>query len=168
MTVYYLDASALLKRYVKEIGTEVMDSLLGEKTTSDAFTTSMLAVLEINASFRRLQKGRLISQRMMERSLIGFWRDVLAFEHRIPLTDVILDAVLDVVATHALRAGDAIHLASVLEVQALSRATDQPLVVFSSDNELLAACQAEGISTLNPEDSDAMDSLLSLRTSTDA
>jgi len=66
-----------------------------------------------------------------------------------------------VAAAHRLRAGDAIHLATALAVQA---ATPLRLVLISSDGELLAAAGAAGLAVLDPADPDALASLRGLRT----
>ena len=168
MTVFYLDSSALVKNYIPERGTEVLEALFERSQNHESFAASILTFVEANATFRRLLKGGSITSTFTRNVILQLDYDFRSFSYSLPVNDEIIASSLRVVATHALRAGDAILLASVLEVQALCRATDQPLIVLSSDKELLAACQAEGIRTLNPEDSDAMDSLLSLRTSADS
>ena len=46
MPVYYLDTSAIVKRYLEEQGTEVMDRLLDDTGPHNSFYTSWLSILD--------------------------------------------------------------------------------------------------------------------------
>ncbi len=61
MPIFYLDTSALLKRYKTEAGTSVIDRLfkLLEKPHNKA-AISFLTVLEVIAAGRRLLKGGVL------------------------------------------------------------------------------------------------------------
>jgi len=55
----YLDSSALVKRYIKEVGTEALRSMMaGERITA----TSKLAYPEILSAFMRKRRAGEISQ----------------------------------------------------------------------------------------------------------
>ena len=60
----------------------------------------------------------------------------------------------------ALRAGDAVYLASVLRVK---QATAHEVVFVASDKELVEASRAAGFAVLNPEKEDALVTLANLR-----
>ena len=45
MPIYYLDTSAVMKRYIPEIGSDVVEELFEELTNSEVLTTSYLTVL---------------------------------------------------------------------------------------------------------------------------
>ncbi len=47
MSLFYLDSSALVKRYKTEKGSVAMDVLFEQKTSDDRLATSFLAVIEI-------------------------------------------------------------------------------------------------------------------------
>ena len=66
MALYYLDTSALVKRYRTERGTEVMAALFSDQTLDDAFITSHLTVLEVEAVAARALGARLLTQRAYE------------------------------------------------------------------------------------------------------
>ena len=52
---------------------------------------------------------------------------------------------------HRLRGYDAVHLATAVRVNAVRLEQGaQPVVLMSSDDELNAAAQAEGLAVLNP------------------
>ncbi len=49
MTVFYLDTSAIIKRYRRESGTDLVDQLLESPRAEDRFCTSFLTVLELTS-----------------------------------------------------------------------------------------------------------------------
>lgn len=57
MSAYYLDASALVKRYVNEPGSVWLRSLLASPHTDLLFTSRMTVVEVISAFARRLLKA---------------------------------------------------------------------------------------------------------------
>ena len=63
---------------------------------------------------------------------------------------------------HGLRALDTLHLSTVLQVAGASAPTDR-VVLVSSDHELLAVAQAEGVVCLDPAAGDAIVQLAQLR-----
>ena len=63
----------------------------------------------------------------------------------------LVEAAGELVLAHPLRAYDAVQLAAALQIHAaFSQAGAAPLVFVSADNRLIAAAQAEGMSTENP------------------
>ena len=54
---YYLDTSAIVKRYLQEQGTEVMDRLLDGTAPDNRFYTSWLSILELTSAILRLANG---------------------------------------------------------------------------------------------------------------
>jgi predicted nucleic acid-binding protein len=59
MPVFYVESSALLKRYKSEIGSAVVAELLDGRTANDYFLTSHFSILEAIAVVARLLKGGL-------------------------------------------------------------------------------------------------------------
>ena len=62
MTIFYLDTSALVKRYKAEEGSDIIDYLYDNLPRGHSMATSFLTVLEFVSAIRRLQKGNRISQ----------------------------------------------------------------------------------------------------------
>lgn len=58
-----------------------------------------------------------------------------------------VDGIDALIARHALRGADSIHLATALW---LRKTTRSPVVFVASDSELLNAARAERLTTLNP------------------
>jgi len=62
MAVFYLDTSALVKRYKTEEGSDIIDYLYDNLPKEHSLAASFLTVLEFVSAIRRLLKGNRISQ----------------------------------------------------------------------------------------------------------
>ncbi|MBI4446874.1 MAG: hypothetical protein HY645_13335 [Acidobacteria bacterium] len=72
------------------------------------------------------------------------------------MSTALVSQATEIARRHAVKAGDAIHIASALRL----RQAPSPEVVFvTSDRELLQASQVAGFATLNPEADDALETL---------
>lgn len=163
MPVFYLDTSAIVKRYRLEEGTRVMDYLLEDPPGEDRFYTSFLSVLELTSGILRLAKGGKLTEDIAAQILSRFRRDMREQFRVWPLDSGIVSAAIPVVAQHRLRSGDAIHLSTAMAI--FSLISSQEAVIVSSDNELVGAATSSGITALDPRDSDALERLARLRTS---
>ncbi len=63
------------------------------------------------------------------------------------MTPDILDASVDLIRRHAIRAPDAIHLESALRIR---MASGMQINYTASDHDLIDAARAEGFDTLDP------------------
>ncbi len=133
----YFDASALVKRYVRERGTAKVRRLL----TSDVTVTSRLSAVEIASALARRAREGAFSDAARDRAVAAFDAD-LASMLVVELTAVIAARAQALLRQHALRAGDAIQLASCLYIQeALGEQTS--FVVF--DDRLANAARLENL-----------------------
>lgn len=152
MSVYYLDTSAIVKRYRNELGTEVIDRLFDPLQADSEFYTSFLTTLELTSSILRLAKGGQFGQDTADNILSRFRDDSHGAIQTLPLTDAILNGALTVVERHALRSADAIHLATASTIFAL--ASESEGILVSSERELLSAAADAGLDVLDPQDSE--------------
>jgi uncharacterized protein len=141
----YLDSSALVKRYIEESGSTRVSDIL---TKSDLVTVSRLAYAEVLSAITRRQKAGDISIRSFEKITLAFksdwdrlvvielWKEVWGFVERI-------------IARHALKAADSIHLSTALW---LKQSLKTEVVFIASDIELLKAAQKEKLKIINPQD----------------
>jgi uncharacterized protein len=141
--IYYLDSSALVKRYAAEAGSTQMSSLIegGAK-----IAISWLAVPETLAALaRRAKTGSLgVAELASIRSQFAQdLQDVMIVE----VGGAAVEGIESLIARHALRGADSIHLSTALWLQ---RTTNSPVVFVASDNELLNASRAEKLKTYNP------------------
>lgn len=158
MPFYYLDTSAVLKRYItSEAGADFMRILLEESMADDVFCLSSFGVLEVNAAIRR----RLRNEDMVNEAIRKVGQDSISLFRVIPTDDDLLRRALFVLETHRLRAGDAIHLATALSIAATT--DDSQVFMVSSDAELLEASEAAGIGALDPQADDVIGSLRQVR-----
>lgn len=138
--IRYFDASALVKRYVREMGSTRVRRLLASGTAA----TSRLSEVEVQSGIvRRAREGAFtITQR--DRMLSTLQRDVPALA-MVEMTPEITADARGLLLRYTLRAGDAVQLASCLYLQRqLAQAV--PLVAF--DGRLVAAARAEGLTVI--------------------
>ncbi len=99
----YVDSSALLKRYVEEVGSDVAEEYLSADPT---LTTSWVTVVEVRRNLARLLGG---SDLINAQAQFSVDLDALAM---ISVTEDIATAAGDIGETLGARSLDAIHLAS--------------------------------------------------------
>ena len=140
----YLDTSALLKRFVNEEGSPLVQSLVTEK---GPVATAKVAYAEIFAGFgRKLREGHL-SKTLHALACRQFERDWRAYL-RVDLQDDVLYLARDLVQRHPLRGFDAVHLASAIS---LKNALSEKITFAAADGRLLRAATAEELESLNVE-----------------
>ena len=163
MPIYYLDTSAIMKRYRTEIGSDVVAELFEGLTDSDELATSYLTLLEVNSTATRLLNGRVLTQQAYENILDQFIQDIPDYGFTlIPVQNELIDRTIGIAREYSLRSLDAIHFTSTLIASGMSSAR-QDIYVVSSDREIIAACGSYGIPTLNPQSDDALNRLRALR-----
>jgi predicted nucleic acid-binding protein len=133
----YFDASALVKRYVREAGSRMVRRLLA----SGIVATSRLSEVEVTFGIvRRAREGAFTAARR-DRALAGFQRDMPALAVVEVIPEVTADA-RTLLLRHPLRAADAIQLASCLYLQ---RQLNQSVPFVAFDQRLLDAARTEGV-----------------------
>ena len=133
----YFDASALMKRYVREPGSVTVRRLLA----LGGAATSRLSEVEVASALARRVREGTVSAGERDRAVAALAVDVAAM--------LVVEVTADLAAQartllerYPLRASDALQLASCLYVQA--QVGDQvPLVAF--DDRLIEAARREGI-----------------------
>lgn len=135
--MWYFDASALAKRYVREKGSLKVRRLL----SSDVPATSRLSAVEIVSALMRRSREGAFSEQERERALAALEADMAAMLV-VELAPEIVTRAQALLRRHALRAGDAIHLASCLHLQ--DELEDEATFV-AFDERLVAAARGEGV-----------------------
>lgn len=152
MSIYYLDTSALMKRYIPERGTEWINQLLAS-TEPARFISSALVTLELTTAMSRGEREKRISKAHRDRLAAQASQecDALLLQTGVS-TEIIIEA-RELALRYPLRAYDAIHLATAIAVrgQASVLAVSPPVFV-AADMTLLSAAQKEGFATENPND----------------
>lgn len=109
MRVVYLDASAVVKRYVDEAGSSWIKLLIA-RDDSPVFLTSRMTIVEvISALARRVREGSLTQDdfKLVEDA---FRDDCLGDYQIMPPTTEVIDLACELIGRHPLRAYDALIL----------------------------------------------------------
>lgn len=145
MTLYYLDASAWVKRYYQEPGTQATQALFVEGAILACVS---LGFIEVLATLSRKAKAGQIDVeqlRQKQHEVSADWEQFI----QVQLSDEVLSEAVKLTVELALRGADGIHLASAVILQkSLSELDDFQLV--TCDRELLAAAKQIGMVTFNP------------------
>ena len=154
MTFYYLDASAWVKRYHQETGTDWVKDLFARKRS---LACASLGLVEVIATLARKRKAGAFDQTGLKDKmdeLIEDWDDFIQI-HFTP------EAVLfarESAYRMALRGADAIHLGSALLFRQRFATSEDEVVLVASDRELKAAAQASGLAVLDPSEEERSNS----------
>ena len=141
MARYYLDSSALVKRYHREVGSDSVAALF-DKSDNRLFV-SRLALVEVQSSFARLVREQILVEPDFAMLIARMEADVGSGILTVAaMSSPRLESASVILRTHGLkhplRTLDAIHLATA---QALHRRS--PLAGFvAADKKLLASADA--------------------------
>ncbi len=148
MTVYYLDSSAWVKRYVSETGSSFVSQLFSR---DERLASSTLGLVEITATLARKRKAGALQETelflLLQRSR-GDWQRF----YQVPLLSAVVDSALEFARNDALRGADALHLASAVLLKTFLSQQGKELAWVGSDAELNTAAQRLGLSVLNPHE----------------
>jgi predicted nucleic acid-binding protein len=150
LSAYFFDSSALVKRYVSEIGTSWVASIIDAPKGNHIHVARITGVEVISAITRRTRSGSLsMADSAMALSLFRY-----EFFNNFTITEVssfLVTRAMQLAETYALRGYDAVQLAAALDVQSyLSSLTRSALTMISADVELNMAAAAEGLITEDP------------------
>jgi predicted nucleic acid-binding protein len=119
--VRFFDASAIVKRYVREVGSARVRRLLRHNAA-----VSRLTEVEVASALARLVRNGNITAAQRDRAARALERDLTAWTV-VEITAEVAAEARRLLLLHELRAGDAIQLASALVLQ---RGLGEPLEEF--------------------------------------
>lgn len=140
----YLDTSALIKRFVEEKGSALVQSMV---QSGEAVATAKIAYAEVFAGLTRKMREGNLAEVQYDLACRQFETDWHAYI-RVELNDDLLFLARDLIRRHGLRGFDAVHLASAL---VLTGAIDEEVSFAAADRRLLRAAAAEGLRAVNVE-----------------
>lgn len=152
MSLYFLDSSALVKRYVEEVGSAWVRDLTHPLARNQLLIARITWVEVLSALARRQREGNMTPGEVAQ--VVQTFRYDLDMQYQVGELDRALAmAAGELVTRHPLRAYDAVQLATALRIQTgLARMTSPALIFVSADDRLLAIAQAEGLLTDNPNE----------------
>jgi uncharacterized protein len=150
MPAYFVDSSALVKRYVQEVGTRWMRSLT-RRNASISIYLARITVVEVTAAVARRRKGRTLTSPKASSILYRFRKHLAGRYTIVEITPALLADATRLANSYELRAYDAVQLAVALEVQRFRQnASISPVTLISADQDLNAAATAEGLAVDDP------------------
>jgi predicted nucleic acid-binding protein len=150
---YFLDSSAFAKLFIAESGTDRLVDLV-RRCEDRHRTISILADIEVRSAIRRRQATGDIAHHDAESALASLTQEARCIVQQ-PLSQPVIDQSIAIIDRQALRALDAIQLASALVVRKALKPHDS-LVFVASDKRLLEAAAAEGLNIWDPSTAEIM------------
>jgi predicted nucleic acid-binding protein len=137
--IAYLDSSAIVKQYLRdETGSTELESIVHEATGR---ATSRLSYVEVRAALAAAVRASRIVPMEYDRSVAAFESDWPSYAV-VEFSDAVGRRAGSIAEAFRLRTGDAIQLASILELDP----DDSVLVAW--DSRLRLAARAAGLATL--------------------
>jgi predicted nucleic acid-binding protein len=136
--IYFLDASALAKRYLLEPGTQRVRQLFRRNAE---IAVSRLSEVEVASALVRRMRAGDISEHDAEQHLSALLHDLAACDV-IELRKPVVTGARELVRDHGLRAYDAMQLAAAVRAKGSGA-----LTFLCADGDLADAAEAEGLRT---------------------
>lgn len=150
MALYFLDSSAIVKRYVGEPGHAWIVSL-SDPTQNHDVQIVQVALVEVIAALCRKAREAAITETERDALIADFRNDMITTYGMRTVTTQVYTHAGDLCRAYRLRAYDAVQLASVLALRDDALATGAPAPIFvCADTDLLGYAASEGLSTENP------------------
>jgi predicted nucleic acid-binding protein len=145
VAAYFLDTSAVLKRYVQETGTAWLQALAAPSARHSLFV-ARITLAEGVAAVTRRERGGSLTPQDAATAVADFQLDFARQYRVVEVSAGLVAQAATLARKHALRGYDAVQLAAVLEIHA----TDPSLTLLSADVELNAAAVTEGLLVDDP------------------
>lgn len=145
MALYFLDTSAIVKRYVQEAGTAWIQALT-EPTAGHVHFLVRITLAEMVAAVTRRERTGHMAGADAATALADFQYDFVHQYFTVEVSAGLVAHAASLAKVHGLRGYDAVQLAGALEVQS----NTPSIVLVSADADLNAAATAEGLAVEDP------------------
>lgn len=150
VNAYFLDSSALVKRYVPETGSAWINAI-AFPNTGNLIIISRITWIEVLSALARRQREGNLSDIDVNLIIQSFRYDLNNQYQVVELDQALAETAGQLVNQYPLRAYDAVQLASVLRIKpAFASATSTLLIFVTADDRLLTIAQTAGLITDNP------------------
>jgi predicted nucleic acid-binding protein len=136
--IVYIDASALVKRYVAERGSEEVVELM---ESAEIIATSVITRAEVAAALARAARLGALHYDAVRRAHRRFSREWSDFA-RVPVTEPLVSRAETLAWDHGLRGYDAVQLASALTLQ---ESIGKEMLLATFAGQLWQAATATGL-----------------------
>ena len=152
MTTYYVDSSALVKRYVNETGSDWIQALC-IPATRHTLALAHIGLVELAAALAMKVRQGTLDATTRDALLRDVQHDAMTQYWLIDIDQEIVVRAMALTRSYKLRGYDAVHLASALFLRdTLQGYGLSAPVVLTADLELLDAVQAEGLLVEDPNE----------------
>jgi len=144
--IVYLDASALVKRYIAETGSKEVGQVIAD---ADLTGTVLISRAEVAAALAKAIRVNVLESDEANKALKRFraqWNDLI----RLQMTETLIARADTLAWDYGLRGYDAVHLAAAHIWQ---ETIGEPLILATFDRQLWTAGQNTGLSVW-PDDLD--------------
>jgi uncharacterized protein len=161
MNLFVLDASALVKRYIVETGSALIDHLFA-RSSKDRLSSSMLGLAEVAACLIRKRNSAIITAGTFASAFAALLAETLDAPDftKYAADNAVIRAAIALLDTYAINSADSVLLQIALEANANELGKNNAIVLVSSDQRLIKAAQAEGLITFDPETQTDLDQLI--------
>ncbi|MBL8130400.1 MAG: type II toxin-antitoxin system VapC family toxin [Anaerolineae bacterium] len=151
MANYFIDSSALVKRYTLEIGTSWVRNITAPRSGHTIMIAQITLVEMISALARQYHDGKATL------NMLQTFRRQVEYHARTQYTLTglnrqIIAGALSLHERYRLRAYDSVQLATAVELHKRAVSIAQIVIFIASDARLLQAAVGEGLNTDNPND----------------
>jgi len=151
VTTYFFDASAIVKRYLTEAGSEYVAGLV-DPLSSNTIVLAEITRVEVAAALaarQRVKSGLTLNER--DEAVALLLQHCVREYRMIPLSPDVLGRAVELTQSHRLRGYDAVQLGAALVTNlSLIAAGLQGLIFVTADNDLIRAAIAEKLPSENP------------------
>ena len=150
MSIYFVDSSALVKRYISETGSVWVLGLFDPTLENEIFVAAITGVEIVAAITRRARNGSINAA---DATLVrNQFRDDLQTKYQVvDITERIINSGMALAEAQGLRGYDAVQLAAGCAVNEICIANGlSPIIFISADDELNSAAPGEGLLVENP------------------
>lgn len=144
---FFLDSSAIAKRYILEAGSLWIESLC---VSPAVLALAQISVVEVAAALAAKRRANQMDSAEYDEALDDFLSDLERYS-LIAVDPIVIDRAVQLTRRQKLRGCDAIQLAGALALHHALLKNDLPGITFvCADDDLLIAASAEGLATANP------------------
>ncbi|PYT05878.1 MAG: VapC toxin family PIN domain ribonuclease [Acidobacteria bacterium] len=150
MAAYFFDSSAIVKRYLIEVGSGWVTSIADLAAGNEVYL-ARITFVEVVSAVTRKSRGSGLSATGAMKAIADFRRDFANEYFLIEQTPTLVEWAADLAEAHALRAYDAVQLAAALEINGnMESAGGSTIMLVSADGALNTAAITEGLAVDDP------------------
>jgi predicted nucleic acid-binding protein len=150
VAAYFFDSSAIVKRYVREAGTDWVRDIT-EPVAGHRLYVARIAGVEVVSALTRQGRSDNFSAADLVSAMAQFRQDFEHQYHAVDITATLIIRAMALAEAHALRGYDAVQCAAALEVHTYRRAFGMSrLTLVCADGALNAAATTEGLLVEDP------------------